>query len=79
MSEDPSPVTFETALEKLEKLVESLEKGDVPLSGLVEKFEEGSRLIKICQTRLEEAELRIENLRGDSAVVSGGDDRGAES
>ncbi len=54
--------TFESALSDLEQLVETIEKGDVPLSKLVEKFEEGSKLLQYCQDKLGKAELKIEQL-----------------
>jgi exodeoxyribonuclease VII small subunit len=54
--------SFEVELKKLEKLVESLESGDVSLDELVAKYEEGMRLLKSCQKSLEAAELRIEQL-----------------
>ena len=60
---------FEEALEKLEALVTSLESGEVPLATLVEKFEEGSKLVKTCEERLKQAELKIEKLRQDSESV----------
>jgi exodeoxyribonuclease VII small subunit len=40
-----------------------MEAGDIPLSALVEKFEEGSRLVKTCEERLKKAEMTIEKLR----------------
>lgn len=55
--------TFEEALERLETLVASMESGEVPLATLVEKFEEGSKLVKTCEERLKQAELKIEKLR----------------
>jgi exodeoxyribonuclease VII small subunit len=58
-----SPPSFETALARLESIVESMESGDVPLADLLAKFEEGDKLLKICEARLKEAELRIEQLR----------------
>lgn len=54
--------TFEVELAQLEKLVESLESGDVSLDELVTKYAEGMRLLKSCQKSLEAAELRIEQL-----------------
>lgn len=62
---------FEDALKKLEALVSSMESGDVPLATLVEKFEEGSKLVKVCEERLKQAELKIEKLRqeADKATV----------
>lgn len=56
-------LTFEAALAKLESIVESMESGDVPLADLLAKFEEGSKLLKVCESRLKEAELKIEQLR----------------
>lgn len=58
--------SFEAALEKLETLVASMESGEVPLATLVEKFEEGSRLVKLCEDRLKQAELKIEKLRQEN-------------
>jgi exodeoxyribonuclease VII small subunit len=56
-------VSFETALEKLEAIVESMESGEVPLADLLARFEEGNRLLKVCESRLKEAELKIEQLK----------------
>ena len=56
-------LSFEDALGQLESIVESMESGDVPLAALLAKFEEGSHLLKICETRLKDAEMKIEQLR----------------
>ena len=56
-------LSFETALTQLESIVESMESGDVPLAELLAKFEEGNKLLKICETRLKDAELKIELLK----------------
>ena len=56
-------LSFETALGQLETIVESMESGDVPLAELLAKFEEGSKLLKVCETRLKDAELKIEQLK----------------
>ncbi len=65
--------TFEEALENLESIVESMESGETPLAELVRKFEKGNKLLKICQKRLKDAELRIEVLKkeGPEPVVEG--------
>lgn len=55
--------SFETALGRLETIVESMESGDVPLAELLAKFEEGNKLLKVCEGRLKEAELKIEQLK----------------
>ena len=56
-------LSFEEALVKLETIVESMESGDVPLADLLAKFEEGTKLLKVCESRLKDAELKIELLK----------------
>lgn len=56
-------LSFEAALGKLEAIVESMESGEVPLAELLAKFEEGSKLLKVCESRLKDAELKIEQLK----------------
>ena len=70
MSSKKKEPTFEEALEKLEALVASMESGEVPLATLVEKFEEGSNLVKVCEERLKQAELKIEKLRQENEHVA---------
>ena len=57
---------FETALSALEKIVRELERGDLPLERSLELFEEGVRLSRDCQERLNSAERRIEVLLHDN-------------
>jgi exodeoxyribonuclease VII small subunit len=56
-------LSFEAALTKLEAVVESMESGEVPLAELLSKFEQGNKLLKLCEGRLKEAELKIEQLK----------------
>jgi exodeoxyribonuclease VII small subunit len=56
-------LSFESALSKLEAIVESMELGEVPLADLLAKFEEGNKLLRHCETRLKDAELKIEQLK----------------
>lgn len=58
-----SKLSFEDALAQLEAIVESMEAGEVPLAELLAKFEEGNKLLKVCETRLKDAELKIEQLK----------------
>jgi exodeoxyribonuclease VII small subunit len=58
---------FEEALKKLESIVEAMESDDLPLETLLAKYEEGSKLVKICQEKLAEAELKIQQLEKNSA------------
>lgn len=53
---------FEDALNKLEKIVSQLEEGDVSLEESLKLFEEGIRLSRLCNQKLEEAEKRVEIL-----------------
>jgi exodeoxyribonuclease VII small subunit len=52
--------TFESALERLEQIVEEMEGDRLPLEELLGRYEEGTRLVKVCQERLNTAEKRIE-------------------
>jgi exodeoxyribonuclease VII small subunit len=61
MPQEKTP-TFEESVEKLEQLIEALESGETPLADLVAKFEEGSKLLKECQSQLRSAEIKIEKL-----------------
>ena len=58
---------FEAALKKLEGVVEAMEAGDLPLETLLARYEEGTRLVKICQEKLAEAELKIQQLEKSAA------------
>lgn len=62
MQKEINALSFEDALERLETILESMEKGDTPLADLIDRFEESSTLLKTCQKKLKEAELRIEQL-----------------
>ena len=72
--------SFETQLGALEQIVRELERGDLPLEESLKLFEEGVRLSRECQERLNQAERRIEVLLRDSegrAVVSAFEDEDA--
>lgn len=63
MDASDAKLTFETALVRLESIVESMESGEVALAELLAKFEEGTQLLKVCEARLKDAELKIEQLK----------------
>ena len=63
----PQEMPFEEALKKLETIVESMEAEDLPLESLLAKYEEGTNLAKMCQTKLAEAELKIQQLEKQSS------------
>lgn len=53
---------FEAALKELEKIVATLEKGDLSLDAALKHFERGISLTRQCQTALKQAELKVEML-----------------
>ena len=57
---------FEAALVRLEEIVRELEQGDLPLESSLKLFEEGIKLSRICNRRLEDAERRVEVLLKDA-------------
>ena len=58
---------FEEVLKKLEGIVEAMESDDLPLETLLSKYEEGTKLVKICQEKLAEAELKVQQLEKNAA------------
>lgn len=58
--------SFEASLEALEKIVRDLERGDMPLEESLRLFENGVKLSRDCQERLNQAERRIEVLMRDA-------------
>ncbi len=63
-----SSTQFETLLERLQGLVERLEKGDLPLEQSLEVFEEGVKLSREGLARLDSAEARVEQLLADGST-----------
>lgn len=53
---------FEKSLERLEKIVEEMESGELGLEKLMAHFEEGQALVKACSGKLNEVEKKIEKL-----------------
>ena len=53
---------FEKALERLEKIVEDLESGNMPLEDALKKYEEGVKLSRLLSQKLTQAETKIETL-----------------
>ena len=55
-------ISFEDAAEKLESIVEAMESDDLPLEKLLVQYEQGAKLVKICEGKLDMAEKRITQL-----------------
>ncbi|KAB2647061.1 MAG: exodeoxyribonuclease VII small subunit [Verrucomicrobia bacterium] len=60
-------IPFEDALKNLESVVEAMESGELALESLIAKYEEGVKLAKVCQEKLAEAELKIQQLEKSSS------------
>jgi exodeoxyribonuclease VII small subunit len=59
--------SYDALVGRLEKVVEALEAGDLPLEQSVERFAEGVTLARDASLRLDEAERRVEQLVKDAA------------
>ncbi|MDX8359647.1 MULTISPECIES: exodeoxyribonuclease VII small subunit [Bacillaceae] len=55
-------ITFEQAMEQLEKIVEKLEEGDVPLEEAIDFFKEGMKLSSFCHEKLQNVEKQMDQI-----------------
>jgi len=65
VSEDAkvNSASFEDGLEKLESIVHEMEEGQLPLKSLIERYEQGSKLLAQCDAELKDAEMKVEILK----------------
>ena len=63
----PTNPPFESAMERLQQLVEQMESGTLPLEEMLERYEEGIRLVQFCSEKLVAAEKRIEIVTRNAA------------
>jgi exodeoxyribonuclease VII small subunit len=61
-------IPFEQALEELEKLVDDMEQGEMPLDKMISYFERGTALAKVCRHKLSKLEKKIEVLVKDNGA-----------
>lgn len=63
--------SFEQAIQRLEKIVADMESAELPLEDVLKKYEEGTRLVRFCAQKLDEAEKKIELLtkKADGSVA----------
>lgn len=68
---DPEKLSFEDALSSLEQIVSNMESGGLGLDESLKKYEEGIRLSRLCLSRLEKAEAKVEIItrQGGDAVL----------
>ena len=62
-------LTFETAQQELERIVERLEHGNADLDEAIKLWERGEELLRFCLERLETAEGRVEELAQQAAAT----------
>ena len=59
------PASFEEAMAELERLVEQMEAGELPLEASVAAYKRGSELVKFCAVQLDKVESQVKVLEGD--------------
>ncbi len=66
-AKEPAAPNFEKAMDRLESIVEQMESGKLPLEDLIQRYDEGMKLVKVCQEQLASAEQKIEIILRDNA------------
>ena len=61
-------LTFEEAMQELEKLVDSLDKGDVSLDEAIAAYDRGSQLKDYCQKKLHDAKMKVETIHSSENI-----------
>lgn len=77
--EDKSLISFEQGIEKLERVIDDLDKNNVPLDQALQLFNDGIGLVKHCNGLLDSAEEKVKvlledtngNFRTDNFIISG--------
>jgi exodeoxyribonuclease VII small subunit len=72
------PASFEDAMAELERLVEQMEAGELPLEASVAAYKRGSELVKYCAGQLEKVENQVKVLEGDMLKPFSADGAGTE-
>ena len=61
-------LTFEEAMQELEKLVDSLDKGDISLDEAIAAYDRGSQLKDYCQKKLHDAKMKVETIQASDNI-----------
>ena len=67
---DLETLSFEEAFQRLNEMAESLDDGGLSLADATARYEEGMNLVRRCNQLLDEAELKITNLKDSFALAS---------
>ena len=60
-------MTFESAMSRLEEIVNQLDGGKATLDDSLKLYEEGIKLVRLCSDRLDKAEQKIKMVRKDAS------------
>lgn len=66
MSKPGKKMKFEEALRRLDEIVAAMEAGEIGIEESIEQYEEAMRIAKHCREVLDQAELRIRQIRADA-------------
>ena len=59
---NPETMTFEASMQRLEQIVRTMERGEVPLEESLKLFQEGTELVRNCGKLLDEAQLQVKKI-----------------
>lgn len=62
-------LSFEDAMEQLEKIVDKLEEGDVPLEQAITYYQEGMQLSKICSNKLKQVQEKMVHIMNEQGEL----------
>lgn len=71
---DKKQDSIEEAMRKLESLVNDMESGQLPLEKLLSHYEDGVKLVRLCQEKLDAAEQKIQIIKRTTAGAAGVED-----
>ena len=69
MMSETSEMTFEQAMEQLEKIVQKMEEGDVPLEKAINYYQEGMNLSKICNDKLASVQSKMTQIMNNQGEM----------
>ena len=62
-SNNERDLSFEEALSNLEEIIQLMESGDAPLDSLVSNYQTGVKMLKLCRSKIEGAEIKIKEVQ----------------
>ncbi|MBO9688880.1 exodeoxyribonuclease VII small subunit [Roseateles chitosanitabidus] len=69
--EGSEPASYELAVEELERLVQAMEAGQLPLDQLLASYQRGAALLKFCRARLQAVEQQVQVIEDSGAQAWG--------